>query len=297
MSSLNFGIFGEIGTASTRPGYIGKELDSESDLADHGVRKYDYITGRFMAVDPLWEEYRSWTTYGYTRNNPIGLIDPTGFGDEQTTGSAIFSSTLTLVGSGFGLALGTALVFAPTGITQVIGGALIATSITSGTLAAGTLVAALDAESKGQKTIGYMPLGIGEAVGYGLDKGTGGDGTKGAAIGGLIEAGAGIAAGGLTGKSATYVGKLGESVTSIDAIVPNTVTGLSLILPIGTLLEKPASEKPATPTNGKRNEGDPKPKNGGIENMNRSRITFITFIGTDQQTTALENYVRTEALN
>ncbi|MFN9301175.1 MAG: hypothetical protein ACK6DA_00230 [Candidatus Kapaibacterium sp.] len=35
---------------SPRQGFIGKELDSESDLADHGVRKYDYITGRFMAM-------------------------------------------------------------------------------------------------------------------------------------------------------------------------------------------------------------------------------------------------------
>jgi RHS repeat-associated protein len=45
-----------------RQGFIGKELDSESDLADHGVRKYDYITGRFMAVDPLWEKYRVFNT-------------------------------------------------------------------------------------------------------------------------------------------------------------------------------------------------------------------------------------------
>jgi hypothetical protein len=27
---------------SPRQGFIGKELDSESDFADHGVRKYDY---------------------------------------------------------------------------------------------------------------------------------------------------------------------------------------------------------------------------------------------------------------
>jgi hypothetical protein len=41
---------------SPRQGFIGKELDSESDLADHGVRKYDYITGRFMAVFTLQED-------------------------------------------------------------------------------------------------------------------------------------------------------------------------------------------------------------------------------------------------
>lgn len=138
----------------------------------------------------------------------------------------------------------------------------IATSITSFGLSLGTFVAALEAESRGQNTISNTYLSIGEGAGA-LVVEFSGNRDKAAAIGGLVETGAGIAAGGLTGKSATYIGKLGESVTNIDAMAPATVTGLSLILPIGTLLEKSASEKPATPTNGKRNEGDPKPKNGG----------------------------------
>ncbi len=62
-----------------RQGFIGKELDSESDLADHGVRKYDYSTGRFMAIDPLWEEYKAFNTYQYAANNPMIMIDPSGF--------------------------------------------------------------------------------------------------------------------------------------------------------------------------------------------------------------------------
>lgn len=37
----------------TRQGYIGKEKDVESSLGDHGVRKYDYETGRFNSVDPI----------------------------------------------------------------------------------------------------------------------------------------------------------------------------------------------------------------------------------------------------
>ncbi|MBN8575235.1 MAG: hypothetical protein J0M05_15075, partial [Candidatus Kapabacteria bacterium] len=49
-----------------------------SDLADHGVRKYDYITGRFMAVDPLWEKYRGLNTYQYAANNPMIMIDRNG---------------------------------------------------------------------------------------------------------------------------------------------------------------------------------------------------------------------------
>ncbi len=39
----------------TRQSYIGKEKDVESSLGDHGVRKYDYETGRFNSVDPLFE--------------------------------------------------------------------------------------------------------------------------------------------------------------------------------------------------------------------------------------------------
>ena len=36
----------------TRQSYIGKEKDVESSLGDHGVRKYDYETGRFNSIDP-----------------------------------------------------------------------------------------------------------------------------------------------------------------------------------------------------------------------------------------------------
>ncbi len=58
-----------------RQGFIGKELDSESDFANHGVRKYDYSNGKFMTVDPLWEMYRGLNTYQYAANNPIVLLD------------------------------------------------------------------------------------------------------------------------------------------------------------------------------------------------------------------------------
>jgi hypothetical protein len=35
----------------TRQSYIGIEKDMNSSLSDHGVRKYDYETGRFNSVD------------------------------------------------------------------------------------------------------------------------------------------------------------------------------------------------------------------------------------------------------
>lgn len=62
----------------TRQGYIGKEKDVENGLGDHGVRKYDYETGRFNSIDPLWEKYYGWSPYQYCMNNPVINIDPTG---------------------------------------------------------------------------------------------------------------------------------------------------------------------------------------------------------------------------
>jgi RHS repeat-associated protein len=71
------GTFG-IGWGTNRQGYIGQENDIESRLADHGVRKYDYKTGRFMSVDPLWGEYLGLTPYHYAGNNPVMFLDPEG---------------------------------------------------------------------------------------------------------------------------------------------------------------------------------------------------------------------------
>ena len=42
------------------------------------MRKYDALLGRFMQVDPLWENYPAWTPYQYGTNNPTSNIDPSG---------------------------------------------------------------------------------------------------------------------------------------------------------------------------------------------------------------------------
>jgi len=58
--------------------FIGKEQDAESNLGDFGVRKYDAEYGRFLSVDRLWEKYNLHSTYNYSANNPLIIIDPTG---------------------------------------------------------------------------------------------------------------------------------------------------------------------------------------------------------------------------
>jgi RHS repeat-associated protein len=80
--------------SSDRLSYIGKEKDSESDLGDFGVRKYEAETGRFLSVDPLWEEQRPWNVYHYSANNPIVAKDPDGK-------LGIFALLLTIAGEFF----------------------------------------------------------------------------------------------------------------------------------------------------------------------------------------------------
>ena len=60
---------------SSRTKYIGKEMDKESNLADHGVRKYENEVGVFTSIDPLWEQYTGWSPYQYAGNNPIMALD------------------------------------------------------------------------------------------------------------------------------------------------------------------------------------------------------------------------------
>ena len=60
--------------------YNGKELDQMHglNLYDYSARYYESAIGRFTAVDPLAEDYYSWSPYAYVGNNPISSIDPTG---------------------------------------------------------------------------------------------------------------------------------------------------------------------------------------------------------------------------
>jgi RHS repeat-associated protein len=61
-----------------RTGYIGRETDAEHNLGAFGARLYSSEYGRFLAVDKLWEKYRSLQGYQYCRNNPVHFTDRTG---------------------------------------------------------------------------------------------------------------------------------------------------------------------------------------------------------------------------
>ena len=58
--------------------FTGKELDEETGLYYFGARYYQPSWSVWLSVDPLAEDYQSWSPYNYTMNNPIMLIDPDG---------------------------------------------------------------------------------------------------------------------------------------------------------------------------------------------------------------------------
>ena len=66
--------------AANRFKYNGKEEQGTGNLEwlDYGARMYDCGLGRWFSVDPLSEDYMSYSHFGYCINNPLVLIDPNG---------------------------------------------------------------------------------------------------------------------------------------------------------------------------------------------------------------------------
>jgi len=58
--------------------FNAKELDEETGLYYYGARYYDPKLSNWLSVDPLADQYPSWSPYNYTINNPIIYVDPNG---------------------------------------------------------------------------------------------------------------------------------------------------------------------------------------------------------------------------
>lgn len=89
ISDCTYGPYGEEiscspSNASNHYKFTGKERDSESGLDFLDARHYASALGRFMSVDPVAItparklDPQQFNRYGYVRNNPLRLVDPTG---------------------------------------------------------------------------------------------------------------------------------------------------------------------------------------------------------------------------
>lgn len=63
--------------------YNGKEFYSGIGWSDYGARFYNSSLGRWMSIDPLAEKYMSLSTYHFSGNNPVNLIDRNGMSWES----------------------------------------------------------------------------------------------------------------------------------------------------------------------------------------------------------------------
>ena len=73
----------KVGPYETPYKFTGKESDPETDLTYFGARYYDAALGIWLGVDPLAEEYATFTPFQYVLNNPINLVDPYGLSSEE----------------------------------------------------------------------------------------------------------------------------------------------------------------------------------------------------------------------
>jgi RHS repeat-associated protein len=68
-------------TEPTARQFTGQRFEDAMGLYDFKARWYDPETGRFLSIDPLVQDVfdpQVANPYGYVRNNPLNLVDPTG---------------------------------------------------------------------------------------------------------------------------------------------------------------------------------------------------------------------------
>ena len=67
----------EVGVGESGYAFTGREWDPETGLCFYRARYYDPKVGRFLSEDPVGQAFDV-NLYGYVRNQPVRLIDPSG---------------------------------------------------------------------------------------------------------------------------------------------------------------------------------------------------------------------------
>ncbi|GGH66650.1 hypothetical protein GCM10011318_04840 [Phaeocystidibacter marisrubri] len=91
--------------------FNGKEVDEETGLAYYGARYYDNQLSIWLSVDPMAMEgiNLTMTSYQFTNNNPINLVDPNG-----TNANPVFDSDGNYIGNTSEGFVGDALIYSGT---------------------------------------------------------------------------------------------------------------------------------------------------------------------------------------
>ena len=93
-------------TAKTTRGFTGHEQLDEVGLVHMNGRVYDLELGRFLSADPFVQDatdLQAYNHYAYVRNNPLSLLDPSGFswiGDVFSAIGNFFSGAWNAITSG-----------------------------------------------------------------------------------------------------------------------------------------------------------------------------------------------------
>ncbi|ARU55665.1 Rhs family protein [Oleiphilus messinensis] len=86
-------LFADANGDITNRGFTGHEQVDGVGLIHMNGRMYDPVIGRFISADPVMQDptdYQNLNRYSYVRNNPLTLIDPSGFSWWSKKGRGIF---------------------------------------------------------------------------------------------------------------------------------------------------------------------------------------------------------------
>ncbi len=118
-------------STAPRLAFTGQRLESEIELYDYGARWYDPALGRFLQPDALAPVFvpQGLNPYGYVRNDPVNLVDPTGNTFEDIIGTIQIGFSIGSVFSAGGVAVGNCGFFGLTGVNPFVSSCPAAPSI------------------------------------------------------------------------------------------------------------------------------------------------------------------------